>query len=461
MLKTHASVDFSKITGKINPRLHCASFSPEFNSRGLRNTDDIIKSMNLTAVRTHDWALVNAGQRIIDTHFVFPMMNLDPKDPTNYFFDATDSILKLTHDLGMKVLYRMGTSIEHTGSAGHFNITIPEDYDKYAEVMAGIVRHYTKGWANGFNWDTIEWEFWCEPDGVQNCWAGNGEPEDVLREKFIRLFVTVLKRLKSEFPDIKVGGPGLVKVRPDYFTALLTACKEAGIAPDFVSWHHYSGSPRPDILIDSPKEMRKLCDDLGFKDTKLMITEWHYLISWDGLHGNPLFFTPSAAMRALEGPTGHNNIDSATFNLYVMSNWQKDSILDHAFYYGCGHTGAWGYMTTDGTLTKTYYSLKMMGEIVANCESIAESEATSKKISTLAAWSKDKKTAYFLVNEYRGVDQILNVEINGLDNIKRIEAYALDNTRDMMPISVKMKNNKITLFKDGPNSAAFLLKFEI
>lgn len=461
MLKLHASADFSIQKGKINPWLHCAGFSPEFHSRGLRNNDSALKALNLKATRTHDWALVNQAQRVIDTHFIFPLMHLDPADPTNYYFKPTDSLLSLTRNLGMDILYRLGTSIEHTGPAGHFNINIPEDYDKYAEVMAGIVRHYTKGWADGFKWDMKYWEIWNEPDGIQNCWAGNGEPADVLRDKFIKLFVTILKRLKSEFPKIKVGGPGLFSANSNYFTALLTACKEAGVAPDFISWHHYPSSPNPSVLIESPKVMRKLCDDLGFKKTKLMITEWHYLITWDGLHGDPRFFTPSAMKRALDGETGHNGIDSATFNIFVISKWLEGTPLDQAYYYGCGHEGAWGYMIGGGILSKTYYSLKMIGEIVANCERLVASESYNDKVSTLAAWSKDKKTAYFLVNEYRGVEQILNVEIKGIEKIKHIEAYALDNTRDFIPISVKMKKNRISLFKDGPNSAAFLLKLEI
>lgn len=460
-MNIQATADFSKITGKINPWLHCAGFNPYFHNRNLRNNDDMIKDLNLRALRTHDWALVNPGQRIIDTHFIFPLMKLDPKDPASYYFDATDSILKLTRDMGVEVFYRMGTSIEHTGSAGHFNITIPEDYDKYAEVMAGIVRHYNRGWANGYNWDIKYWEIWNEPDGIKNCWAGNGEPPDVLRKKFVKLFVTILKRLKSEFPEIQVGGPALCWEDPVYFTEILTACKEAGIAPDFVSWHHYARNPNPEALLNSPYKMRALCDSLGFKETKLIINEWHYIITWDGLHGDPNFHSPDMAKRAQEGPTGHNGIDAATFNLYVMSKWQKDAILDQAYYYGSGQMGFWGFLDGYGQPTKTYFSLLMMGEIVANCESMVESESSSQRISTLAAWSKDKKHAYFLVNEYRGVEQLINIEIKGLKEIRDIEAFVLDNSRNLLPIDVEMHDNKVTLFKDGPHSAAFLLKIEV
>ena len=455
----HAKADFSKTKGKINPWLHCSGFGPYFSSRALRNNDNILKSMHLTAARTHDWALVNSGQRVVDTHFIFPLMKLDPADPSNYYFKATDSLLKLTRDAGLDILYRIGSSIEHTGSAGHFNILIPEDYDKYAEVVAGIVRHYNAGWADGFKWNIKYWEIWNEPDGTTNCWAGNGEDAVVLRHKFVKLFVTILKRLKAEFPKIQVGGPALCWAYPEYFTEILQECKKAGVAPDFISWHHYACNP--DILTDSPVAMRKLCDDLGFKKTKLIIDEWHYLMTWEGLHGNPRFASPDLAMRAQEGPAGHNSIDSAAFNLYVMSKWQNGTPLDQAYYYGCNHQGHWGYMDGYGRLTKSYYSMKLMGEIVSSCDKVAASEGLTPKIATLAAWSKDGKTAYLLVTEYRGIENLINVEVKGVAKAKRVTAVALDNSRDCLPVAVDFRDGVATLIKDGQHSAAFLLKFEM
>ena len=96
----------------------------------------LVKKMNFTATRTHDWALVNSGERIIDTHFIFPLINLDPADPTNYYFEPTDKILQRSFDMGLDVLYRIGTSIEHTGDV-HYNSNPPYDFNKYAEVLAG------------------------------------------------------------------------------------------------------------------------------------------------------------------------------------------------------------------------------------------------------------------------------------------------------------------------------------
>ena len=88
-----AIADFGTIEGKLNPRQHGSNTSQPLASQGLQNIREEIKAMHFYATRTHDWALWNQGQRIIDTHFVFPLMRLDPKDPENYYFKSTDDMI--------------------------------------------------------------------------------------------------------------------------------------------------------------------------------------------------------------------------------------------------------------------------------------------------------------------------------------------------------------------------------
>ena len=273
------TVDFSKPTGRINPQLHSSGCAPRLYPRAIRNDDADIKAMGCYATRTHDWALWNQGQRIVDTHFIFPLMHLDPTDPKNYFFKATDEALRISKDLGLKILYRLGSSIEHTDGV-HFNVLDPEDHEKYAEVLAGIMRHYLKGWADGFEWaDAFQgWEIWNEPDGTTNCYVIPDCKEtdwlkrmDLHKPRFCHLFATVLKRLKSEFPDQQIGGPAMICAREDYFRTLLQTCKDVGVAPDFVSWHGYGDVPEW-FLVPIPK-MRALLDEFGFTKTRMIVDE--------------------------------------------------------------------------------------------------------------------------------------------------------------------------------------------
>ncbi len=454
--RVDATVDFSKKTGRdVNPWLHCAGFAPSFSNRGVRNTDELLQDLNLTAVRTHDWALLNAGQRIVDTHFIFPLMHLDPKDPKNYYFKATDDILALAQEkLGVKIAYRLGTSIEHSGKT-HYNILIPEDYDKYAEVLAGIVRHYTKGWANGYNWDIKYWEIWNEPDGITNCWGGNGESHDVLRKKFIKLFVTVLKRLKSEFPELEVGGPALCWLHTDYFKDLLLACKEAGVAPDFISWHNYGASA--DGLRDQAKRGRELCDKLGFTKTKLIINEWHFFgnYSWSDLRSRD----PVVRARTLTGPGAHNGIDAAVFTLETLAKFQT-SKYDQAYYYGCRHNGSWGFKDYDERKYKTYYALKMFGDIVSQYTQLVDVKTPVRWVTPFAGLSADGKKGFVFVSDYGGRSPLV-VDVAGVAQPKNVRAVVLDYTRNLEPVAVKWTNGRLELPRKDANSVAFLVTFDL
>ncbi len=466
-----ATVDFTKETGALRPALHSSGFTPRSYPRSIQDDDAAVKSMGFTYARTHDWALVNSGQRVVDYQYVFPLFDKDPKDPSNYFFAATDHLLGLSRNVGLKIFYRLGTSIEHTGNV-HFNAAVPTDFDKVAEIFAGTIRHYNKGWANGKNWNIEYWELWNEPDGITNMWC---DPEDThewgkdpaadaaynaarrkrLQDAFVKFFVTCLKRLKSEFPEVKVGGPALCWMNPDYFRAILQACKDAGVAPDFLSWHYYGSNP--DDPMNAAKEARKLCDEFGFTKCELIINEWHYILTWDGIHG--CNSTPAMVKRALDGPTGHNQIDSAAFTLTMLTKFQS-SLYDQAYFYGCSHQGNWGYMDQYKQFNKNYYACKLFGDLVRDNGAMFATASAKDTVSLLAVKAKDGKKRSVLLTDYRGTDQVLTVDVKGCEKAKFVSAVVLDHTRDAFPCDVAWRDNKLTLVKPDKNSAAFLVTFE-
>ena len=458
-MTTTAQIDFAKAAGTIRPALHSSGWTPRSSSRAIQNDDAAIKSFNMAYARTHDWALANPGQRVIDYQYIFPLIGQDPADPSNYVFAPTDHILQLSRNVGLKTFYRLGTSIEHTGSA-HFNAEMPKDFDKVAEIFAGIVRHYNRGWANGKTWDIAYWELWNEPDGITAMWCETGKPctaehAAYMRAKYVEFFVTCLKRLKSEFPEIKVGGPALSRLDPEFLRAILVACRKEGVAPDFISWHYYGTDP--DKMIYGAEEVRKLCDSYGFKTCELILNEWHYILTWDGIQGH----NSSTAMvrRALDGPTGHNNIDSATFTLASLAKFQT-SKLDQAYFYGCFHFGNWGYMDEYRQFNKNGYACRLFGEIVKDFPKMCASASSAPTVTTLAVKSADGKKAGLLVVDYRGTDRVLTVDVKGAAKAKYVSAIVLDDTRDNFPCEVGWRNGVLTLGKADRNSAAFFVTFE-
>ena len=454
------TVNLAEAKDKMRPLLHSSGFGPMICSCP-KETLDLIRSMNLAAARTHDWALINANERVCDYFHIFPLMHLDATKPENYNFLPTDYLLKLTREeTGQEIFFRLGTSIEHSGNKVHFNSLIPDDFDKVAEIFAATIRHYNRGWANGYFWNIKYWEIWNEPDGTNNMWClpdGDSDPDRKIaaekkerrRREFIKFYVKCLKRIKSEFPEVKVGGPALCGMKDQWFEQLLLACREAGVAPDFISWHYYGKNV--ETILSSVARARALCDRMGFKNCELVLNEWHYMgCEWSELRSSD----PVVRARVWEGPGSHNGTDAAAFTLSVLARFQS-SKLDQGYYYGCRHTGPWGFMDEGRNLFKTYYALKLFGEIVKNYPLLGEVK-TSGSLTTLVAKSADKKHTALLVADYRGPSGDIELETQGLPSGK-LQARVLDHTRNLAPIDAKIDGSKLILPKADDNSAAYLV----
>jgi len=466
--------DFTTNVGKIRSELHSSGFGPTICSLTQQALDDV-KAMGFKSARTHDWALINPNERVCDWHHIFPLENLDATKPENYVFGPTDYLLKRTREeAGLDVFFRLGTSIEHSGPKIHFNTLIPKDFDKVAEVFSGTVRHYNRGWANGHKWNIRYWEIWNEPDGFNNMFclpegdAGKDEAataanEAKRRDLFTKLFVKCLKRMKDEFGDeIKVGGPALCTLREDYFRYLLQACKDAGVTPDFISWHGYTRDPMQ--FVREAERARKMCDEYGFTKCELIVNEWHYFgenYSWTDMQRCS---DPAVKARIWEGPDSHNGIRSSCFTLATLANLQS-SKLDQAFYYGCNHVGSWGFKDALQKKYKVFYALKLFGDIVKNyavhCTGSTEGTVTAFPVKSAAG----KKA--LLVVDYGGSSREVKVALKGVDAKAKMKVTVLDHTHDLVPfVSDKgwdqyyIKDGVLSIWKPDFFSAAFFVEFE-
>ena len=442
------SVDFSTSPGKVRKELHSANIRSRSYPRGYNNEDDIVRSLNQYAFRTHDAALESSGQMVVDTHCIFPLMHLDANDPKNYVFKPTDHLLSINLALGQKCFYRLGSSIEHTGDWG-YNTLNPADHEKYAEVLAGIVRHYTKGWANGDHWgsEIIGWELFNEPD-VAACWRGTWED-------FRHLFITCLRRLKSEFPEIKVGGPAFGSLNAPWMNELLRECRVNGLKPDFLSWHAYHNVV--DKVLEQPEKVRALCAANGFPDLELVMNEWHYL-PYNRFRGVQKG-TPEEMIKAHEGPAGIKNIDSAIFALQVETGFH-DTPLGQSYYYGYCYDSNWGFVDHYRRPTKTYYHLLITGEFATNCVDRATCASDETSVRAFGAWTADRSGAKLVVSDYVGSNTVIGVSVSGAGALKPASVRLLDNTHDLVDWKgFSWRDGALELRKDGPGSCAFVVDF--
>ena len=258
----------------------------------------------------------------------------------------------------------------------------------------------------------------------------------------------VLKRLKSEFPNVKVGGPALCSMREDWFRPILRACKAEGLRPDFLSWHCYSNDP--DRMFKMVEDADKMCKEEGFDGLEFIINEWHYFCKagWG----------KNAKVRA---PDNMNDINSACYSLTILSRLQT-SRYDQAYFYGCRFYGNWGFFNYETKeLNKSFYAMKTFGEIKKYSADICASASTGKDVTAFATKSADGKKAFLLVTDYNGRDMHIPVSVKGVEGAKKVTARVLSFEKDLEPFPVNVKNGKFTLSKPDAYSAAFLITFDL
>ena len=288
MSTVQAKIDFQSSIRKIK-ELHGVNNSPlHFNEEvtGFR-------AAGIPYCRLHDPVGAWGGTHYADIPNVFPDFDADPADPASYDFAFTDAYINSIQMSGTEVFYRLGVTIENHYRIKAYNIYPPKDFQKWAEICAGVIRHYNEGWANGFHFNIKYWEIWNEPENPP-MWQGT-------REQFFEMYRIAANHLKKEFPHLKIGGYGscgfyavnrddcsdFYKTFPVWFDEFLKYIKDpATSAPlDFYSWHLYTADP-DEIKIHSDHVTRKL-NEYGFHETESIFNEWNYLkrgipldISW-------------------------------------------------------------------------------------------------------------------------------------------------------------------------------------
>ena len=430
------TADFTKENGLIRA-LNGMNFGPNISNQKGKNMNEDYTMLRIPYARLHDVPLSNPGMRLVDIQHIFGNFHADENDPRNYYFKATDDYIRNARSCGTDIIYRLGTSIEH--SLDNYFAYPPEDMDKWVRICINIVRHYNEGWANGFSWNIKYWEVWNEPNAKPHMWSGSDEQYMLLYAKFARA-------LKAHDSSLKVGGPSLsCPVQParwesprKYARDFLAYCKKENLPLDFFSWHCYPVNLS--YIIEEPYRIKKELDEAGFPDTELHLNEWHFTKSWAN--------TPEMK----DGMHGINGIDSACAVANILSAWQ-DSPLTMGNYYTAGSSGGWGLYDRYRQRYKTFYSHLAFAKML-EYPSRVTAESAKEEISILAG-RNEKNQGAILVSCFESTEKSLTIELKNamMENIK---VQVLDETRDLAECAYTVKKNKITLKKENA-STLFLI----
>ncbi len=395
-----------KTLGKIKP-MHAVNNGPA-NRIGKNNSDDF-REAGIPFARTHDASFFAGygGEHTIDIAAIFPNFDADVDDEASYDFPCTDDYISRIHNVGTETFYRLGTRIEH--EVKKYHIYAPKDPLKWAQICEHIIRHYTEGWANGFNYKITYWEIWNEPDLHDKCWIGTDE-------QFFELYTVASKHLKSCFPHLKIGGPAVTGPKKAYNEAFIKHVKENGAVLDFFSYHCYGTCPEDYARRIS--DVNAILDRYEMKCERIL-NEWNYVKAWSG----PDYIYGFKVQRSSKG---------GAFVASIMATGQN-SELDMLMYYDARPT-QWNGMFDDfNERRKGYYPFYFFNKLYV-MESETEATVEGENIYAVSAKGEDGKKGFFIA-AYNDDDNAENeitykAEISGLSGTSKASFYLLDSSHD-------------------------------
>lgn len=413
------TVDANKTFGQTKP-LHAVNNGPvyKFTADQRISNLDAFKEAGIPYARTHDSSFfaTYGGEHTIDIIAIFPDFSKDPYDPESYDFTLTDEYLKVIDYAGIETFYRLGSKIEHWPKK--YGTVVPPDFHKWAVICEHIIRHYTEGWAGGFNYKITYWEIWNEPDLTKDTtpyvdrktWTGTVA-------QFYEFFDTAAKHLKSCFPSLKIGGPATASVTSAWFDNFLAYCRDHKTPLDFLSWHRYAYTP------ETIKELiyiaREKLDANGYKDSESILNEWNYVKGW-------------FADEWLNSLRTEKNLKGSSFITGCMAI-SAYAPVDMLMYYDARPCAMNGLFCTDFVCDKLkgYYPFWMFNRLYRLGITIGF-DCENRYIYGCAAKS-DNKIAVMLTNYNDDEDsgcENLALRIEGLDRGFKYTVYTLDGTKD-------------------------------
>lgn len=418
-------VDFARTNSVIRP-LHGVNGGP-LCYRGTVDLSAYHRELGVPFTRVHDTVWLNA--EAVDVHTIFRDFRDDPAQPENYDFRQTDDYLQSIADVGSRIVYRLGESIEHTPHKYYVNP--PTDPEKWAAICVGIARHYTEGWAGGARQPIAYWEIWNEPDVRPAMWTGTDE-------QFFRLFEVTAKALKARFPEAKVGGPAVggtgtftgAGFQPTPFvTAFLGWCRDHQVPLDFFSWHRYTSDPWD--LPRRAQAMRRVLDDFGFTKTESHLNEWNYLPhdDWRPLVKEGQGLPRQAWFAEMNGPAGAAFAAAALLLL-------QDAPVDVANYY-TGEVQGFGLFDFNGVPKKTFHAFRAFRQLLDTPRRIAATVAGSSRVVAVAGVDAARKRAAVMISNFDPAGETIELALSALPWVgpADYEVLAVDAARDLTSVA--------------------------
>ncbi|MDD5495302.1 MAG: hypothetical protein PHG36_11620 [Dehalococcoidia bacterium] len=382
------------------------------------------KEIGVNLVRTHDY------YQALDMSVMYPDETRDPASLSSYDFTKSDQVWHSIISGGFEPYFRLGDSWNDSKPPAN-----AIERANWVKASIEVLRHYYGSKWSGFNTKFRYVEIWNEPDN-QQFWPRPRTPKE-----YFQLYVDTAFAIRSEFPALKIGGPGvtpagaLMPQGKKWTQDLLDFVRQNNAPMDFFSWHMYSNSPQE--YADAAEFYRSMLDARGFTQTTTHITEWNTQMK-KGEENSP----ESIALRT--GGKGAVILSAAWIEL------QKNNLEVSTFYRGTDTDikapTFYGMYYADGRPKHIALAFSLWSKISGYSQRLGLNILPATSLWTLAGQDGTRKAALLIANpgeksmtagvgfaDGRPIDKIALYQVN--DSSNQVQIISLSTPQFEIPIN--------------------------
>ena len=237
------------------------------------------------------------------------------------------------------------------------NVTPPNDYDRWHDLIAALVAHFTERYGRD---EVASWYFevWNEPN-LDGFWAGT-------RDEYFKLYATTADAIKGIDPAYRVGGPATAGAA--WVPETIAFCHDNGVPLDFISTHSYGVK-------------QGYLDEFGNRGTVLADDAWavsgdvlknRQEIEASAMPGLELHYTEWSSSYTPRDPI-HDSYHQATYVLQKlkqagaaadsMSYWVFTDIFEEAGPRFTPFHGGFGLLSYQGIRKPAFFSYRFLSRL--------------------------------------------------------------------------------------------------
>jgi len=349
-------LDYNQSVGKLNTQFKECVGAGRANE-GLRadwqqQLAELKKDCGFKYIRMHGLLTDDMGVYGVDEH-----------GTVHYNYQYIDVLYDYILSIGMKPFVELGfmPSALASGDKTIFwwkgNITPPNDYNRWEELIRNLTLHFTERYGEE-EVKTWYFEVWNEPN-LYGFWSST-------QQEYFKLYQYSAKAIKSVNNDYKVGGPATAGAA--WVPEMIQFCVENSLPLDFVSTHSYGVK-------------HGYLDEFGLSGTILSKDKWS--VSGDVLNSHrqienskmpklELHYTEWSSSYTPADPI-HDSYHQAAYVLEKlkqtgdaansMSYWVFTDIFEEAGPRFTPFHGGFGLMNTQGIKKSAYFAYSYLNKL--------------------------------------------------------------------------------------------------